>query len=116
MSRKLYQKPDLKGRRQAKAACVLQRAMSSILLRRFPSLCLTVSEVKLSADFHHANVFVVSMAADKNVISTLTKEAYDVGRELSHQVRLPTLPRLRFIWDGSFDTASKLHSIMESDG
>ena len=116
MSRKLYQKPDLKGRRQAMAAGVIQRAMSFILLRNFPSLQVTVSGVELSADFHHAKVFVASVVGNRDVVSTLEESMYDIGRELKGQVKLPTMPRLKFIWDESFDAASKVHSIIESDG
>jgi len=81
---------------------------------RFTSV--TVTGAKVSADLHHARVFVCIHGNElerENVLAALNKAAGFVQRKLGQQIRLKYTPQLKFIYDETLDHADHIFQILK---
>ena len=78
---------------------------------------ITVSEVRVSPDLKNATVYVMPLAgANKESIMAQLKEHTSRMRHLlRHKVILRYLPKLTFKLDTSYEVASRIHQLLESD-
>jgi ribosome-binding factor A len=78
---------------------------------------ITVSEVRVSPDLKNATVYVMPLAgANKESIMAQLKEHTNRMRHLlRHKVILRYLPKLTFKLDTSYEVASRIHQLLESD-
>ncbi len=77
---------------------------------------ITVSEVQVSADFSHASVFVMPLAgADKDhIVSLLNTESPLFRKALSQNLKLRTVPKLRFHLDETFENFQKINDLLNN--
>jgi ribosome-binding factor A len=62
----------------------------------------TVSQVEISGDMHHAKVWVSVLGGDdKTVLNTLEKQIYHIQGDLNSELPMKMIPRLQFSLDTS---------------
>ena len=108
------------SQRQLKAGELIRRALSEILARediRDPALrgvSVTVSEVRASPDLKHATVFAAPLGGGNSdeVILGLNRSARFLRGRLGHHMEMKSTPRLKFVLDTTFDTASEMDRLL----
>ncbi len=77
----------------------------------------TVSEVRISRDFAHAEVYVTGLGMDeagsRAMTEALNGAAGFLRRQLSRRLRLRTVPALRFHYDPVFDRGARLTQLID---
>ncbi len=78
---------------------------------------ITVSEVRISPDLKNATVYVMPLAGSnkETIMAALKEHANRVRHLLSRKVMLRYLPKLTFKLDTSYEVASRIHQLLESD-
>lgn len=103
--------------RKTRVGAEVQHALARLIERYAdPRLDLvTVTEVDMSPDLKQARVLVSSVnpAADrKTILSALRHAGSRLRHELAREVRLRTLPWLKFAWDSSSDEREYLDDLI----
>ena len=77
----------------------------------------TVSEVRVSRDFAHAEVYATGLgmdeAASREMIEALNGAAGFLRRQLARRLSLRTVPALRFYYDPVFDRGARLNRLID---
>lgn len=75
---------------------------------------ITVTEVKVSPDLRNATVFVTPLVGDaETVVPALQRASSYVRGQLARAVKLRHTPSLKFEYDGSFDQAEHIGSVLQ---
>ena len=75
-----------------------------------------VSDVEVSADLKHANVYVHVTAAEKDksdVLDGLTSAAGFIRSRLGRELRLRRVPELRFVIDRTQEKAARISQLLQ---
>ncbi len=83
------------------------------LLDSFP---ITVTEVQISPDFQHANVYVMPLGGQHlpEILSALKEKAWYFRKEVAHALKIRVTPRLVFHADTSFDEAERIENLLKA--
>ena len=108
--------------RQLRVGEEIRHCLAQVLGRdelRDPDLqgrIITVSEVRVSPDLRNATVFVMPLGgeADDAVLSALNRATSYLRGRVGQDVRLRHAPRLSFRHDVSFDSASRIDTLLRS--
>ena len=105
--------------RTERAGSEIERAISEILRTRVndPRLkqFITITSVKVSADFRHCKVFVSIFTGNKKeVLNSLKKSEGFIKRELMTMVKLPYTPELVFVLDEGADHSENINKILST--
>ena len=105
--------------RTERAGSEIERAISEILRTKVndPRLkqFITITSVKVSADFRHCKVFVSIYTGDKKeVLKSLRKSEGFIKRELMSMVKLPYTPELAFVLDEGADHSENINKILST--
>ncbi len=76
---------------------------------------ISVSEVRISPDLKNATAFVVALgdSLDMNdVLAALNSQAYAFQAEINSGSNLRFTPKISFVYDRSFDEASRIDDIL----
>jgi len=76
----------------------------------------TVTAVDVSPDLSHAKVFVTHLGGTEHaaaVVEALQHTAGYLRTELSHRLKLYTVPELRFFYDDSIESGIKLSQLID---
>lgn len=99
---------------------LIRREISEILQRQVkdPRLgnFIAVTEVSLSPDLKHADVFVSYIASEaekQETLKTLNAAAGFFRKELAKSLRLKHVPDLSFCWDDSIERADRLMQLFD---
>jgi len=77
----------------------------------------TVTAVKVSKDFEHAQVYISVLGDAEKIASTMNGLNHAAGflrTELSHQLKLRSTPKLIFKYDASLEEGNRLSSLIDS--
>lgn len=110
------------SQRQLRVGEELRHALSAILSRgdlRDPDLqdvSVTVGEVRMSHDLRNATAFVLPLGGRDGevVLAALRRAAPYIRSQVGRAMRLKFTPTLSFQYDGSFDQAEHIASLLES--
>lgn len=109
--------------RQLRVGEEIRHALSAILLRaefrdsELVGRIITVTEVRVSPDLRNATAFVLPLEGEAEpMVEALQRAAAYMRGQLGKMVKLKYLPELYFIYDGSFDEATRIDRIMHSPG
>jgi ribosome-binding factor A len=74
----------------------------------------SVSDVEVTRDLAHANVFVTALIGDKGpaAVKLLNEAAKEFRRELSRIVKMRTVPELHFKYDDSVDRGERIDELL----
>ncbi|MBI2707595.1 MAG: 30S ribosome-binding factor RbfA [Proteobacteria bacterium] len=77
---------------------------------------ITVTEVQISPDFQHANVYVMPLGGQHlpETLSALKEKAWYFRKEVAHALKIRVTPRLVFHADRSFDEAERIENLLKS--
>ena len=76
---------------------------------------ITITSVKVSADFRHCKVFVSVYTGDKKeVLKSLRKSEGFIKRELMSMFKLPYTPELAFVLDEGADHSENINKILST--
>ena len=99
---------------------MLQRRLSHFIRTEIkdPRLngLLTITDVKVSADFSYAKVYVTNLASDGNespeVIQYLNEAAPYLRKLIGKEAKLRVIPEFRFVYDESIAYGNRLSKII----
>jgi len=107
------------SQRQLRVGEEIRHALSEILRRaafrdtELANLAITVTEVRVSPDLRNATVFVLPLDGEAEpMVAGLNRAAGYLRGQLARAVHLKYLPSLSFVFDKSFEEASRIESIM----
>ena len=98
----------------------LQREISFIINSKLkdPRIgFVTVTDVKLSPDYHYLDIFVSIMGEERvknDSIKGLNQCEGFIKKNLKERFRLRTIPEIKFIYDKSIEHGLKITSILEN--
>jgi ribosome-binding factor A len=77
---------------------------------------ITVTEVRVSPDLQNATVFIVPLGGQHfiEILAALKERSWFFRKELAHQLKTRSVPRLVFQPDLSFDQAERIESLLKS--
>ena len=121
---KKRQKTNEPTQRQLRVGEQVRHALAEIFMRQecfipaIDGVSVTVSEVRVSPDLKHANVYISPLNGDiDEVLKALAEEASQLRHAVS--VRLnhmkSSAPRLFFRYDDTFDEAMKISQLLNRD-
>jgi len=109
--------PAAPGSRPLRVGEMVRHALSQILMRgevhdaELARHNVTVTEVRMSPDLRHANIFVVPLggAEPKAMLAALKAAAPQLRTAVAKQVKMRYAPDLHFLPDNSFDYAETIN-------
>ena len=108
------------SQRQLRAGELVRHALAEILREAdFPDLhgaSVTVTEVRLSPDFRHANCYIQPLGGEHvpEVTAAMNRHAGYLRGRLGRLVDMKFTPELRFHHDQSFEAASRMDRLFDS--
>ncbi len=110
------------GQRQLRVGEEIRHALSEVFMRgelhvpELDSASVTVSEVRISPDLKNATAYVMPLAGHntEEVLDVLQEHAPVISRLVGGKIHLKFTPRLRFRLDDTFETASRIHSLLQN--
>ena len=108
--------------RQLKIGQQIRFLVSSFLIKEdfifenFDSKNLTIVDVILSSDLKNAKIFVStnSISENKLFIDELNKKSKLIQRKIASNLTLKFTPKIKFLFDNSFEYSNKISSILET--
>ena len=105
--------------RSARVSSQLQKELALVLQRSIkdPRIgFITVNDVDVTRDLAVANIYVTVLNADqqtkKTNIDCLNEAAHYIRVEVGKQMRMRSVPELRFFYDDSFDTGMRVSELL----
>jgi ribosome-binding factor A len=98
----------------------LQREISFIINSKLkdPRIgFVTVTDLKLSPDYHYLDIFVSVMGEEKirnDSLKGLNQSEGFIKKNLKERFRLRTIPEIKFIYDNSIEHGLKITTILEN--
>jgi ribosome-binding factor A len=125
-TKKTTRKPNQTSQRQLRVGEELRHALAGVMFDigfvtpELEGVSITISQVEMSPDLRHANVFVTALGKSSEeaavIIKSLNKHSGYFRHEVDRRVALKFSAKLKFIHDTSFDTAAKLENILRHPG
>ena len=119
------QKNSTRGDRNLRVGEEIRHAISAMLMRgevhQFKShgIPVTVTEVRVSSDLRHANIFIMPLGGQKQDEILKNLRESEVTKEfrmlLADAVKLQFVPNIRFELDTSFDEGDKITRLLRAD-
>ena len=108
--------------RQLKVGQQIRFLVSSFLIKEdfifenFDSKNLTIVDVILSSDLKNAKIFVStnSISENKLFIDELNKKSKLIQRKIASNITSKFTPKIKFLFDNSFEYSNKINSILET--
>lgn len=115
--------PHMPSQRQLRVGEAVRGALAQIFMQGethnpvLDSASLTISEVRISPDLKNATVYCMPLAgAHKDVVMAALKEhAGQIRRLMNDKIVLRYSPKLFFKLDNSFEVASRINTLLQSD-
>ena len=108
--------------RQLKIGQQIRFLISSFLIKEdfifenFDSKNLTIVDVILSSDLKNAKIFVSTNSISENTlfINELNKKSKLIQRKIASSLTSKFTPKIKFLFDNSFEYSNKINSILET--
>ena len=108
--------------RQLKVGQQIRFLVSSFFIKEdfifenFDSKNLTIVDVILSSDLKNAKIFVStnSISENKLFIDELNKKSNLIQRKIASNLTSKFTPKIKFLFDNSFEYSNKINSILET--
>ena len=108
--------------RQLKVGQQIRFLVSSFFIKEdfifenFDSKNLTIVDVILSSDLKNAKIFVStnSISENKLFIDELNKKSKLIQRKIASNLTSKFTPKIKFLFDNSFEYSNKINSILET--
>jgi ribosome-binding factor A len=117
-------KPTAPTQRPLRVGEEIRHALAAVLYDisfvapELDGVSITISQVQVSPDLRHANVFVTPLAKSEAeaapIIKALNKHSGHFRHEVDRKVALKFSAKLKFIYDASFETAAKMEELLRN--
>ena len=112
--------PETRSVRLLKVGEQVRHILSELLMRQvvhdqvLSVHTVSVTEVRMSPDLQHASVFVKALLGEDEalVLKALRTHTAFFQREVAQRLRLKFAPKVKFLPDESFDTASRIETLL----
>ena len=86
------------------------------IFENFDSKNLTIVDVILSSDLKNAKIFVSTNSISENTlfIDELNKKSKLIQRKIASNLTSKFTPKIKFLFDNSFEYSNKINSILET--
>ena len=86
------------------------------IFENFDSKNLTIVDVILSSDLKNAKIFVSTNSISENTlfINELNKKSKLIQRKIASSLTSKFTPKIKFLFDNSFEYSNKINSILET--
>ena len=106
--------------RTARVAAQLRREVATLvhpLVREHALPSVSVSDVEVTRDMAHANVWVTALLPDQAApgVKLLNEAAKEMRRELSRVLKLRSVPELHFKYDDSVDKGERIDPLLRDN-
>lgn len=109
------------SQRQLRAGELIRHALVEVLREEelqdeaMRGVSVTVTEVRLSPDLRHAQVFVEPLGGShaSEVVAALNRHAKFLRGRLGHGIDMKFTPELKFVHDESFDEAERMAKLFD---
>lgn len=113
MPRREYSRTD-------RVSAALRRELATLVhqaVREHALPSVSVSDVEVSRDLAHANVYVTALLADTApaAVQMLNESAKEFRRVLSGSMRIRSVPVLHFRYDASVDHGERIEQLLRED-
>jgi ribosome-binding factor A len=123
MTRRFQDKAAGPSQRQLRVSELIRHEMASLLQRGdildpvLETHVVTIPEVKMSPDLKLATIYVMPLGGGDRepVIAALTKHRIEIRKSIARRVNLKFAPDIRFRIDETFDEASRIDRLLQSD-
>jgi ribosome-binding factor A len=113
--------PQGPSQRQLRAGELIRHALVEVLREEelqdevMHGVSVTVTEVRLSPDLRHAQVFVEPLGGGhaREVVAALNRHAKFLRGRLGHGIDMKFTPDLKFVHDESFDEAARMARLFD---
>jgi len=78
---------------------------------------ITITDIKLSNDFHYLDIFFSVMDKDENLkksLEGLNNCKGFIKKNIQERIKLKNIPEIKFIYDDSLDKGIRIQQILES--
>ncbi len=112
--------PETRSVRLLKVGEQVRHILSELLMRQvvhdevLTAHTVSVTEVRMSPDLQHASVFVKALLGEDEeiVLKALRTNTAFFQREVAQRLRLKFAPKVKFLPDESFDTATRIEALL----
>lgn len=112
--------PETRSVRLLKVGEQVRHILSELLMRQqvhdavLSAHTVSVTEVRMSPDLQHASVFVKALLGEDEelVLKAMRTHTAYFQREVAQRLRLKFAPKVKFLPDESFDTASRIDALL----
>jgi ribosome-binding factor A len=112
--------PETRSVRLLKVGEQVRHILSELLMRQqvhdavLSAHTVSVTEVRMSPDLQHASVFVKALLGEDEelVLKAMRTHTAYFQREVAQRLRLKFAPKVKFLPDESFDTASRIEALL----
>lgn len=106
--------------RSTRVAAELRREVAMLVheaVRDHALPSVSVSDVEVTRDMAHANVFVTALLPDQAApaVKLLNEAAKEFRRELSRHMKLRQVPELHFKYDDSVDKGERIEQLLREN-
>ena len=123
MTRRFQDKAAGPSQRQLRVSELIRHEMATLLQRGdivdpvLETSVVTVPEVKMSPDLKLATIYVMPLGGGEreSVVAALTKHKVEIRKIIARRVNLKFAPDVRFRIDETFDEASRIDRLLQSD-
>ena len=110
------------SQRQLRVGELIRHVLADVLVRgevhdpALDGVVVTVSEVRMTPDLKHANVFIMPLGGKgvDTILPAFDRNKRFLRGEVAHRVNLRYAPDLHFRLDTSFDQGQKIDAILRS--
>ncbi len=115
--------PQGPSQRQLRAGELIRHALVEVLREEelqdeaMSGVSVTVTEVRMSPDLRHANVFIEPLGGGGQaalVVAALNRHARFLRGRLGHGIEMKFTPELKFLHDESFDAAERMARLFDN--
>lgn len=116
--------PQGPSQRQLRVGEQLRQVITSVLSRGHfhdeflisHSDLVTISEVRVSPDMKHATAYATMLGGQNlaEALTALNANADIFQKEIGHQIRMKFTPKLKFVEDTLYDSASRIDELLHN--
>ncbi len=123
MTRRFQDKAAGPSQRQLRVSELIRHEMATLLQRGdivdpvLETHVITIPEVKMSPDLKLATIYVMPLGGGDRepVVAALTKHRVEIRKIVARRVNLKFAPDVRFRIDETFDEASRIDRLLQSE-
>ncbi len=88
---------------------ILSKQIQKELLPEF--WLVTITKIKVTKDFSHANVYISSIPTNKSVLDFLKSKAGHYQKQVNVSLKRKVVPKIRFLYDETWEFVTSIDNL-----